>query len=67
MWQQVHSALSQSAHRVLFKLASFLPGLVALLLAVLLLTLIGAAPRRLACAASSLPLSLMSASPAATP
>jgi len=43
MWQQVHSALSQSAHRVLFKLASFLPGLLALLVAVLLLTLIGAA------------------------
>jgi hypothetical protein len=43
MWQQVHSALSQSAHRVLFKLASFLPGLVALLVAVILLALIGAA------------------------
>ena len=43
MYQQVHSALSESAHRVLFKLASFLPGLLALLLAVLLLTLIGAA------------------------
>ena len=42
MYQQVHSALSESAHRVLFKLASFLPGLLALLLAVLLLTLIGA-------------------------
>jgi hypothetical protein len=42
MWQQVNSALNQSAHRVLFKLASFLPGLVALLVAVLLLTLIGA-------------------------
>jgi hypothetical protein len=43
MWQQVHNALSQSAHRVLFKLASFLPGLVALLVAVILLALIGAA------------------------
>ena len=43
MWQQVQSALSQSAHRALFKLASFLPGLLALLLAVLLLTIIGAA------------------------
>jgi len=42
MWQQVHFALSQSAHRVLFKLASFLPGLVALLLAVLLFIAIGA-------------------------
>jgi hypothetical protein len=42
MWQQVNNALSQSAHRVLFKLASFLPGLVALLVAVLLLALIGA-------------------------
>ena len=42
MWQQVHFALSDSAHRALFKLASFLPGLLALLLAVLLLTLIGA-------------------------
>ncbi|WP_213806468.1 hypothetical protein [Granulicella sp. dw_53] len=41
MWQQVNSALSESAHRVLFNLASFLPGLVALLVAVLLLTLIG--------------------------
>jgi hypothetical protein len=43
MWQQVHSALSQSAHRVLFKLASFLPGLVALLVAVMVLALVGAA------------------------
>ena len=42
MWQQVQSALSQSAHRVLFKLASFLPGLVALLVAVILLAIIGA-------------------------
>src|SRR6185437_11369765 len=41
MWQQVHNALSQSAHRVLFKLASFLPGLVALLVAVILLAIIG--------------------------
>ncbi len=42
MWQQVELALSQSAHRVLVKLASFLPGLVALLLAVIVLTAIGA-------------------------
>jgi hypothetical protein len=42
MWQQVHSALSQSAHRVLSTLASFLPGLLALLLAVILFTAIGA-------------------------
>ncbi len=42
MWQQVELALSQSAHRVLFKLASFLPGLVALLVAVVFLTIIGA-------------------------
>src|SRR5271155_1005826 len=41
MWQQVEVALSQSAHRVLVKLASFLPGLVALLLAVIVLTAIG--------------------------
>ena len=41
MWQQVELALSQSAHRVLVKLASFLPGLLALLLAVLVLTAIG--------------------------
>jgi hypothetical protein len=42
MWQQIELALSQSAHRVLVKLASFLPGLIALLLAVIVLTLIGA-------------------------
>ncbi len=42
MWQQVELALSQSAHRVLFQLASFLPGLLALLLAVLILAAIGA-------------------------
>ena len=42
MWQQVELALSQSAHRVLVKLASFLPGLLALLAAIVLLTLIGA-------------------------
>ena len=41
MWQQVELALSQSAHRVLFKLASFLPALLALFLAVLVLTAIG--------------------------
>ncbi len=43
MWQQVNNSLSQSAHRVLFKLASFLPGLLALLVAVLVMALIGAA------------------------
>jgi len=43
MWQQVELALSQSAHRVLFKLASFLPALLALFLAVLILTLAGVA------------------------
>jgi hypothetical protein len=42
MWQQVQYALSQSAHRALFKLASFLPGLLALLVAVVILTLVGA-------------------------
>ncbi len=42
MWQQVEVALSQSAHRVLVKLASFLPALVALLLAIIVLTAIGA-------------------------
>ena len=42
MWQQVELALSQSAHRVLVKLASFLPGLLALLLAVIVLAAIGA-------------------------
>jgi hypothetical protein len=41
MWQQVELALSQSAHRVLFKLASFLPALVALFLALIILTAIG--------------------------
>jgi hypothetical protein len=42
MGQQIHYALSQSAHRALFTLASFLPGLIAFLLALLLLTLVGA-------------------------
>ena len=42
LWQQVDAALSQSMHRVLVKLASFLPGILALLLAVLVLTAIGA-------------------------
>ncbi len=42
MWQQVQSALSQSGHRALFKLASFLPGLLALLVAVILFTAVGA-------------------------
>lgn len=43
MWQQIHEALLASAHRVLFQLAQFLPGVVALLLAVLICSLIGAA------------------------
>jgi uncharacterized membrane protein (DUF106 family) len=42
MWQQVELALRDSMHRVLVKLVSFLPGLLALLVAVLLLTVIGA-------------------------
>lgn len=42
MGQQIRFALSQSAHRVLLKLASIFPGLLALIVAVLLLTLIGA-------------------------
>lgn len=42
MWQQVELALGQSAHRALVTLANFLPGLLALLLAVLILTAIGA-------------------------
>jgi hypothetical protein len=43
MWQQVELALSQSAHRALVKLASFLPGILAMLLAILILTVIGLA------------------------
>lgn len=42
MGQQVVAALRDSMHRVLVKLASFLPGLLALLVAVFVLTLIGA-------------------------
>jgi hypothetical protein len=42
MWQQVRFALSDSTHRVLVKLASFLPGLLAMLVAVLLLAFVGA-------------------------
>ena len=42
MWQQVELALSQSAHRALVTLANFLPGLLALLLAIFLLTIVGA-------------------------
>jgi hypothetical protein len=42
MWQQVELALTQSAHRALVTLANFLPGILALLVAVLLLTLLGA-------------------------
>jgi hypothetical protein len=42
MWQQIELALRQSAQQVLVKLAEFLPGLFALLLAVVVLTAIGA-------------------------
>ncbi len=42
MWQQIELALNQSAHRVLVKLAVFLPGLLALLVAIVVFTLIGA-------------------------
>lgn len=42
MGQQVGSALAESMHRVLVKLVSFLPGLLALLIAVLVLTGLGA-------------------------
>ena len=42
MGQQIASALRDSMHRVLVKLVSFLPGLLALLLAVAVLTLVGA-------------------------
>lgn len=41
MLQQIHFALSDSAHRVLVQLASFLPGVIALLLAVIILSIIG--------------------------
>ena len=41
MWQQVEQALRQSTHQVLFKLASFLPALIALLLALVIMTAIG--------------------------
>jgi hypothetical protein len=42
MGQQIALALRESMHRVLFKLVSFLPGLLALLVAVVILTAIGA-------------------------
>jgi hypothetical protein len=42
MGQQIASALRDSMHRVLVKLVSFLPGLLALLVAVAVLTLVGA-------------------------
>ena len=42
LWQQVEGALSLSMHRALVKLASFLPGILALLIAVVLLAGIGA-------------------------
>jgi hypothetical protein len=42
MGQQIGFALKDSMHRVLVKLASFLPGLLALLVAVVVLTAIGA-------------------------
>ena len=63
MWQQIELALSQSAQQVLVKLASFLPGLLALLLAVVILSRhrLPASPR--SCAALSSPQSSTSASP----
>jgi len=42
LWGQVEGALSQSMHRALVKLASFLPGILALLIAVILLAAVGA-------------------------
>jgi hypothetical protein len=42
MGQQVGSALAESTHRVTVKLVSFLPGLLALLVAVVVLTALGA-------------------------
>ena len=42
MGQQIEFALRDSMHRVLIKLASFLPGLLALLVAVVILTAVGA-------------------------
>jgi hypothetical protein len=42
MWQQVELALRESAHRALVTLANFLPGMLALLVAVVLHILIGA-------------------------
>jgi hypothetical protein len=42
MGQQIASALRESMHRVLVKLVSFLPGLLALLAAVVVLTAVGA-------------------------
>jgi hypothetical protein len=42
MWQQVELALRESAHRALVTLANFLPGILALLVAIILLTAIGA-------------------------
>jgi len=41
MGQQIHLALSQSAHRVLSRLASFLPGILALLIAIVVLASLG--------------------------
>lgn len=41
MGQQIHFALSESAHRVLSRLAAFLPGLLALLIAIVFLTALG--------------------------
>lgn len=42
VWQQVSGALDVSMHRALIKLASFLPGVLALLIALILLTAVGA-------------------------
>jgi hypothetical protein len=41
MWEQVHQALQQSIQRVLFKIATLLPGVLALVLALLIFAAIG--------------------------
>ena len=42
LWQQVDASLSQSMNRALVQLAHFLPGILALLIAVLLMSAVGA-------------------------
>ena len=41
MWQQVHQALLESLHRVVFKIATLLPGVLALIVALVVSMLIG--------------------------